>query len=100
MATVSMAAEDKRWREESDVRTLAEAEKIKTDKTRFNAAAKRAKVMAADAMKEANAVKKVADKRIVGAASMKKKAAPAKRSTTKAKAKGGGAGKRKTRKKK
>jgi len=85
MAKISMAAEDKRWREESDVRTLAEAEKIKTDKRRFNAAAKRAKVMAADAMKEANAVKKVADKKVAG---------------VKAKRKGGGAAKRRTRKKK
>jgi hypothetical protein len=61
---VSMVASEKRWREESDVRTLAEAEKIKSDRKRVGAAKKRAKVMAADAQREANAVKKVATGRL------------------------------------
>ncbi|HKJ74537.1 MAG TPA: hypothetical protein VKA19_10510 [Alphaproteobacteria bacterium] len=34
----AMDAEDKKWRAESDLRTLIEAEKIKSDNARFNAA--------------------------------------------------------------
>lgn len=79
MATVSVAKEEKKWREESDVRTLAEAEKIKTDKRRFSAAQRRAKAMAAEAMKEASAVQNVAAGKVGGKAPAKKKGGGAKR---------------------
>lgn len=60
MPTVRLTVEQKRWREEDDVRTLANAEKIKADSSRMSAAKKRAKIMADEAEKEANAVRNVA----------------------------------------
>lgn len=40
MNSKAAKAEDDKWRAESDMRTLIEAEKIKGDKTRFDAAMK------------------------------------------------------------
>jgi len=69
-----LTTDEKKWRAESDLYTLMEAEKIKSDKTRLNMAKKHAKVVANEKMKEANAVKKLA-----------KPIKPVKKKTTKAK---------------
>ena len=74
------------WQAESDARTLAEAERIKSDKKRSGSASKAATRMAVEAQKEATSMKKIAGKKPVKKAAVKKvvpkKAAP------KAKAKG------------
>lgn len=69
MATDAMSSkqQEKIWREESDVRTLAEAEKIKSDRGRMGAAQKRAKIIAAEKQQEAQAVTAVATGKIGGA---------------------------------
>lgn len=48
MNKATMAAQEKQWQAESDLRTLIEAEKIKKDKTRFNAAMKKKAEMSKD----------------------------------------------------
>lgn len=40
MNKAEMAAEEKKWKADSDLRTLIEAEKIKKDKARYGAAMK------------------------------------------------------------
>lgn len=40
MNKAAMAKQEKEWRADSDLRTLIEAEKIKKDKPRYNAAMK------------------------------------------------------------
>ncbi len=62
-------AEDKKWRAESDARTLADAEAIKADKDRFNEATTsakglvdRVKKQAETAKKEAQGMNKIANK--------------------------------------
>jgi hypothetical protein len=52
--------EEKRWRAESDARTLAEAEAIKQDTSRKKAAARAAKAMVEKEEIEARALKKIA----------------------------------------
>lgn len=47
----SSAADEKKWRAESDLRTLIEAEKIKKDKARFGAAMKARDEMATELAK-------------------------------------------------
>ena len=56
----SLSADEKRWRAESDARTLAEANVITGDSTRLKAARAAAKRMAAEQMKYASAMQKVA----------------------------------------
>ena len=75
-------AQEKQWQRESDARTLAEAEEIKTDKTRMGGAKKEAKVMAKRDEKRATAMKKVAAGKVAP-----KKTTPAKKAAPKAKAK-------------
>lgn len=54
-----LTTEDKEWRAESDLHTLVEAEKIKSDKTRFNAASRKANKLAKEKEAEVKAVKKL-----------------------------------------
>lgn len=55
--------EERRWRAESDARTLAEAEEIKRDKARKRAAMKEALRLARDVAKQAANLKKVGGKK-------------------------------------
>lgn len=48
MNKTAMAAQEKQWQAEGDLRTLIEAEKIKRDKTRYNAAMKKKVEMSKD----------------------------------------------------
>ena len=57
---IKMTEEDKRWRAESDARTLADAQRIAEDKTRLSAAKKEAARMAADAAKSVSTFSSVA----------------------------------------
>lgn len=56
----SISADEKRWRAESDARALAEANIIQSDSARLKAAQAAAKRMAAEQMKHASAIQKVA----------------------------------------
>lgn len=56
---IPMSVQDKKWRAESDARTLAEAEAIRTDRARMRAAATEAKRVANAKMAEAKAMKKI-----------------------------------------
>ena len=58
-----MTADDKRWQAESDARTLAEADVIKQDKPRLDAAATAAQRMAEKQREEAAAMSRVAKKK-------------------------------------
>ena len=53
-------AEEKKWRAESDARTLAEAEVIKGDEDRLKAASEAAEDMAKQAQEEAHGLATVA----------------------------------------
>jgi len=57
---LSVAAQDKKWMRESDARTLAEAERIRSTPARIKGAVKEAKVMAKEDEKRAMAMRKVA----------------------------------------
>lgn len=57
---MSKVTEEKEWRAENDLYTLMEAEKIKSDKTRFNAATKKANKLAKEKEAEAKVAKKIA----------------------------------------
>ena len=59
-----MSAEEKKWRMESDARTLAEAQEIIADKERHADAVKAAQQMVADDMKKFNALKKIAGTKV------------------------------------
>jgi len=59
----SMTVEDRKWRAESDAYALMEAEAIRADKSRMNAALKEAKKLAVKKEKEVKAIKKVANKK-------------------------------------
>ena len=76
---MKLTAQDKQWERESDARTLAEAETIRTTPGRLSGAKKEAKVMAKQDEKRANAMKKVVSGKVAP-----KKAAP-KRTAPKAK---------------
>lgn len=58
--TAAGVESNKDWQAESDARTLMEAEVIKKDSKRFNAALKAADRMADDKKKESDAMSKVA----------------------------------------
>ena len=60
MAEVSLSADEKKWKAESDARSLAEAEVIKKDKNRFTAAQEAAKELAKESKKEAESMADVA----------------------------------------
>lgn len=53
-------ADEKKWRAESDARTLMEAEEIKTQKTRFGSALREVKNIANSAEQTAKKAKKLA----------------------------------------
>lgn len=72
MGTQPVSADEKRWRAESDAKTLAEAKAIKADKARLKAALAAAEKMFSDTMKEANNLKSVTKLRI-GSRPMRKK---------------------------
>ena len=67
-----MNVQDRTWQRESDARTLAEADVIRTTPSRLKGAAKAAGKMAADKGKEVKALKKVAKKPVKKAAPIKK----------------------------
>lgn len=60
MSKNTISANEKKWREESDARTLIEAEAIRLDKKRLSTAIKVAKSLADKKQKEAQAARKVA----------------------------------------
>lgn len=60
MADVALSADDKKWKAESDARTLSEAEIIKGDKSRLEAAQGAATSLAKESTKEAEAMTDVA----------------------------------------
>ncbi len=62
MAQPSITAQEKKWKAESDARTLAESRVIMEDPKRLTAAAKQAEVMAKEKAQEAKAMAKVATK--------------------------------------
>lgn len=57
---ITLSAEEKRWRAEDDARTLAEAERIKEDKARMDAAQAAAKKMAEEEEERIRAMRKIA----------------------------------------
>lgn len=59
---ISMAAQEKRWQQENDARTLAEAEQIKKDPARVKGAATAAQKMQKEHQQSANALKTIANK--------------------------------------
>jgi len=59
----ALTKEQKKWREEDDVRALSEALIIQKDKKRLAAAVKRAKIMATEQEEKAEGMRKVADMR-------------------------------------
>lgn len=59
---MSAVKSDAQWQKESDARTLAEAEKIKTDPNRLKGAQAAAKKMSTEIKKEAKSMEKVASK--------------------------------------
>lgn len=61
MTPKPMTAEDKKWRAESDARTLAEAEEIRADKNRLSMAIAAARRLYKEALKQANMKAKVAN---------------------------------------
>ncbi len=67
-----LSAEEKKWRAESDARTLAEAEAIKADPKRLKVAQGAAKEMAEEEERRAKAMKAVADDLLVPVESLKK----------------------------
>lgn len=63
MVQSTMTKQDKLWRAEDDARTLISAEEIIKDKSRMSMAMKQAKKIADEAMKRAEAAKRVAKKK-------------------------------------
>ena len=72
----ALDAQDRKWQRESDARTLAESEEIKSSPGRLKGAKTEAKVMATRDQKRATAMKKVASGK-----------APSKKAAPKARAK-------------
>ncbi len=62
--SVPISADEKRWRAESDARTLAEAERIKNDRPRLDSAQAAAKRMAEEEAEAAKAMRKVAGSKL------------------------------------
>jgi len=60
MSKNTISADEKKWRAESDARTLIEAEAIRLDKKRLSTATKAAKSLANEKQKEAQAARKIA----------------------------------------
>lgn len=58
----TLTKDQQKWIRESDAHSLAEAERIKADPTRFKGAQSEAKKMAEATAKQAQALKKVAGK--------------------------------------
>lgn len=85
-----MAAQEKIWQEESDVRVLSSAEEIKRDRSRLGAAKKRAVQMAKDTKAQLSTLNNVAK----GKVGTTVKANPGKRATKKPNKRRGGAKKR------
>lgn len=61
-----ISADEKRWRAESDARTLAEAERIKNDQPRLTEAQAAANRMADEEAEQARAMRKVAGRKKPG----------------------------------
>ncbi len=61
MAT-QMTAQDRKWQAENDARTLMDAEQIRTDNSRLEAAKPQVKKLASERQKEARAATKAAAK--------------------------------------
>ena len=60
MAEVALSADEAKWRAESDARSLAEAEVIKGDKERLEAAVAQAKLLAEESEENAESMRSVA----------------------------------------
>lgn len=58
-----VTAEDRKWRAESDARTLADAQRIKEDLPRLESAQEAAKRMADEEAEKAKAMRKIAGKK-------------------------------------
>lgn len=61
-----ISADEKKWRAQDDARMLAEAEQIKQDQTRLDAARQAAKEMADEETERAKAMRKVAGRKTGG----------------------------------
>jgi hypothetical protein len=64
MAQVALSNDEKKWQAQDDARALAQAEEIKMDSARLKRAKDEAKKIAADDIKRAQAMKKVAGQKI------------------------------------
>ena len=62
MSKASVVSENKKWQQQDDARTLAQAEQIKADKARLKGAQTAAKSMVAEQNKQTQALQKVAGK--------------------------------------
>jgi hypothetical protein len=58
----SVRFNEKKWQADNDAHTLAQAEEIKADQKRMNAAAKAAQSMVDESVKKTNNLKKIARK--------------------------------------
>lgn len=59
----TISADEKRWQAEDDARAMAQAEEVKADKARLDAAQQAAKRMADEETKRAQAMRKVAGRK-------------------------------------
>ena len=75
-AVPKMSAEDKKWQAKDDVSILTQAEAIKADKARMEAAKKMAAMMAEEAKKKADAMANLANGSKPNKSSDKKKQTP------------------------
>ena len=66
MSKIQMAEEDKKWKAESDARTLSDAHAIHMDAERHKAAQKAAKGLAEEAQDRADGMSKVASGQALG----------------------------------
>ncbi len=78
----ALSADEKRWRAESDARTLAESNVISTDSARLKAAQAAAKRMAVEQERQASSMQKVA-KTVSTKSATKTTKAASKKSTVK-----------------
>ncbi len=76
---VASTPQDRRWRQENDARTLAEAEVIQTTPSRLAGAKKAAKRMAEEERKQAEAMTKIATGKKDAGEKSEKQARPRKR---------------------
>ncbi len=66
-------AQDKKWEREDDARTLARAQEIMSNKTRYSGAVKEAKIMAVKEDEQIKAMKKIAARKVTTRKAVRKK---------------------------